>query len=467
MVANKISTAGAFSRPRASTARALKRDHFGFALFLLLLLIAPRILLNVEGLPAASSLPVGFVGLGIWALLSPHHLDRIRNVIALPIPLTLVAFGIYAVSISLVSGNKISVGYSLQAAFYIVMGFLMVSGYLKHAIEMKRTKVTFRIVSAISVVFLLGTIVSIWIGPIYPHQVNPHDLLAGINRGMGFSEGTNSAAATVLALVSVAAFVNKRSRPIFVGLFVAALFLTFSRSAIIAFGVSLGVLVLLKMLNSFLSGRNTTQLIFAGWMVALVVVVSPFVLRSFPSIYSFAPVAGTIERFDPNDQSDRNIEHQFGSRIRIWTRGLNDWAESTPLQIIFGKGFRGSQPIVARGFITPHNSYISLLGDVGLVGFWLFTLPILWLIMSLGLKIATARHNSLDTYTFLALTSLAIHNMTGIFFYSPVLISLVLLILVFHAGFQTFKPRTETTTESANEFPGPSKPGTAIPSPRS
>ena len=398
--------------------------------------------------------------MAVWTILSPHHLDRIRNLIALPIPLTLVAFAIYTVSIALISWDKISIGYSLQMAFYILFGFFLITGYLKQAIEARRIRVTFSIVSIVALIYLTGVIVSAWTGPIYPHQVLNIDKLLGADRAIGFSEGSNAAAAIVLSLLSVAAFVNKRSRPLFVGLVFIALLLTLSRSAAIGLGVAFGLLILLKGLNAFVNGRDISRYIVITWIAVLLAIASPTVFDSFLDIEDVPPLAATIQRLQL-DESEMSADRAFFGRTRIWDRGLGTWAAGNPFQIIFGQGLRRSQT-TSQGQIwnTAHNSYIAFLGDLGLVGFWLFVIPILWLIMSLGFKIATANHDALDVYTFLALTSLAVHNMTGLFFYSPVVLSLTLMIIVFYVSLRTFKApsQTDTAPEPDAAFSGSHQP---------
>src|SRR3712207_3252703 len=103
----------------------MKRDHFAFSLFLILMLIAPKVPLSIGGAPSQSSASLGFIGLVVWAMLSPNHLIRIVRPNIMITSVTLVAFGFYALYISLLSSNIVSMLYAAQYLFYLLFGFVL------------------------------------------------------------------------------------------------------------------------------------------------------------------------------------------------------------------------------------------------------------------------------------------------------------------------------------------------------
>jgi len=73
----------------------MKRDHLGFFIFLVLLLLAPGVPLRKLGfqlVPEMSTLSLSALGLAIWAFVSPQYITRINAGVLWSDSLLLVSF---------------------------------------------------------------------------------------------------------------------------------------------------------------------------------------------------------------------------------------------------------------------------------------------------------------------------------------------------------------------------------------
>jgi len=414
----------------------MRRDHFGFFLFLVLLLIAPKLPLNFSVIPTASTLSLGFVGLLIWGILSPRHLFRIRRLKGLAAPWVLVLFAIYAFGVSLASGSLIAVAYAGQYLFYVLFGFLLLSGYFNRAIKLEQMDMTVSILRAVGLIFALAVIVSGWIGPIYTHQVLEGGRTWGgleLTRGVGFSENVNSAGAVLIVFLALVLFIGSKTKTFMrwlpLCIVLAALFFTISRSAIFAFFMVLLLLATIKFAKFSISGKGTNPFVASTWLAFLLIV---FAYSSFifdPGFGLESLLYSLAEGFGLGPSSTLGIDAT--SRVGNWIRGLDAWGEGSPVEIIFGKGFHGSQSVSSRVWVTPHNAYVNMLGDFGLVGLSLFLLPMIWLVTLLLLRVIRMTRANIESFGFLSLAAMMVHNMSGSFYYSPVIISLTMILAIF------------------------------------
>ena len=409
----------------------MSRDHFGFALFLVALLIAPQLPLDIQGVSADITLSLGFLGLLVWALLSPVHLVRIRCSGALVMPLALLAFAFYAFGVTLVQGTFLQVAYASQYLFYLLLGFLLLSGYFSRAIRFEQVDVSLRILRAVGLVFALGVIVSAWAGPLY--QLG--DLVGGFERqrALGFVGNPNSAGPVLLVFLALVFFVPPTRRRgihwVLLGTILVALILTTSRGANIAILLSLILLTFAQGAKLMVTRRISGRLIAGSWLALWLgtLVATIFILA--PGNTEL-PLITTVK--DAFGLSEGNaLGPDFATRTNYWQKGLNTWNDASPLEVVFGQGFRGSQTVAAGVWVTPHNAYVAMLGDFGLVGLLLFLLPMIGLSIISALRIMTVRRSTIESFAFASLSGLLFHNMTGTFFYSPIIISLTLVVLIF------------------------------------
>jgi hypothetical protein len=435
MVNSEIRSQDAAGRAEPAPHITMTRDHFGFVLFLLLLLIAPRLPLAIPGLPPSTTLPLGIVGLLAWAAVSPHHLDRMRRPIMLPIPLMLVALSIYALFSSFLSGSLVSAGYSLQYFAYLFLGYFMLTGYVRRTVTLGETRVMFNILGFVFFIYTAGLLVSIWTGPIYAHQVSGFQLATGISevtfRATGFANGVNTAAATIMAFLCFVGFSSGRWRNIGFLLVILGLLLTLSRSGLFAVVIA-GILVLiLRTVGTARTRFVTTRWFILPWVLIMsgllyVMVFTP----TFDVSGGDGVVSTVLSRF--SSSGDYGVTAAYEGRLRSWERGFNVWADGNLIEMVFGHGFRGTQQVAvaSSAWATPHNSYIALLGDLGVIGLALLILPLWMTISMLAIRMMKKRDPTSESFAFAGMVALSVHSMTGLFLYSPILITQILIITI-------------------------------------
>lgn len=405
----------------------MRRDHIGFTVFLVLLLLAPKVRLSLGGaLPAMSGVGLGAFGLAFWSILVPGHLLRLR--VLSVAALLLCMFALYALIVSIVSMQLSSMAYALQYAVYVIFGWALLGGYLQRAAHKGQLVVVARILAAIGLVYAVGVIVSVWTGPFYPHQVLWSARNWGgyfIQQGVGFSEGTNLAGAVLVVFGALFCFgIRGRRIMAYALVSLAALMLTVSRGSIFAFVLGVSALWALdgfRILNGGRFRKKTliTALAFVG-MVALMFFLSLLALPSDGLVSGIAAGFGL---------GDEGLIQSESTRFEYWQRGLQIWANGNIWQLFFGRGFRGSMTFSEYGaWLTPHNMYITVLGDFGVIGVLLFLGAFVSFIVPVVLRIVRGGGSGLERACFVAMLGLLAHNMTETFLYSPALITLVLML---------------------------------------
>ncbi len=405
----------------------MKRDHIGFSVFLVLLLLAPKVPLNLGGaLPTMSGIGLGAFGLVFWSLLVPGHLLHLR---VPPASISMLCmFALYALVVSIVSMQLGSVAYALQYAVYVIFGWVLLASYLQRAAHMGQLNVVVHILVIIGLVYALGVIVSVWTGPFYSHQVlwsarNWEGYF--IQQGVGFSEGTNIAGAVLIVFCALL-FFGIKGRLIIGCAFVAlaALMLTISRGSIFGFALGVSALWGLDGFRLLVNGRFRkkmliTTLIFVG-IVAFVLSLGLFALPSGDLVSAMVAGFGF---------GDYGLFQSESTRIEYWRSGLQTWMDGNIWQLLFGRGFRVSMSLSEYGtWLTSHNMYITVLGDFGVIGLLLFLGAFVGFIVPVALRIVRDDGNGLERACFVAIVGLLAHNMTEAFLYSPVLITLVLML---------------------------------------
>ncbi len=413
----------------------MKNDHAGFMIFLICSLIAPKIPLGFAALPGKSSISLGIVGLFIWALLSPRHILRIKCAPNYLPPQGLLVFGVYAFSISLASFNLVTIAYATQYFLYLLLGYLLFSGYLTRAAAFEQLSVTYRILTFVGFFFAAGVIVSVWTGPLYPHQViNTARQWGGlyIQQGVGFAEGTNGAGAILIVFSAFFWFVcrwhNKYSW-LFVSVAIIALLSTISRSAIGAFAIGLALSLFIAVIRATLRAKISQQTIRSvGFFLLTLIVVG--IVGFFYNLENRGYANAIALGFGLGDSGI--IQSDTETRLTLWRKGIDIWSDGTVCEQLFGKGFRNSLNFTSgsAAWLTPHNAYLEILGDFGVIGLMLFLLPMLRFVIRTGIRCLRFGGTNIERAAFVTIVSLLVHNMTECFFYSPVLINLVMLVLI-------------------------------------
>ena len=137
----------------------MTRDHFGFFVFLSCLLIAPEIPLKFMGLAGKSTVSLGIVGLLFWSCVSSGRFIK-RKYLTFPFPIKgLILFGAYALGVSLLSLNNVSILYAGQYFLYVCFASFLLNSYIRRAFEMRQIGLSYRIIALVGLAYGLGVIV--------------------------------------------------------------------------------------------------------------------------------------------------------------------------------------------------------------------------------------------------------------------------------------------------------------------
>lgn len=147
----------------------MSRNHTGFTLFMLLLLVAPQIPIKLPGGSARSCVSLGLAGLVVWFLARPKRmLSFPRMSVSHPLFLIIV-FAVYAFIVSLLSASIVSIAYSFHFLAYAVIGTILFRRYAENFVSTNRRDKN-SIFFGIAIIYSIGMLISVLTGPIYPHQ---------------------------------------------------------------------------------------------------------------------------------------------------------------------------------------------------------------------------------------------------------------------------------------------------------
>ena len=409
------------------------RNHLGFALFMSLLLIAPKIPLRIPGGAERSTVSLGLAGLMIWFLACPKRPFSFPRISAWHPLFWILIFAIYAFIVSLLSTNIVSIAYSVQFLFYAVIGTILMRRYARSFVS-SNSRCARSIFFVIAVIYSVGMLISVFTGPIYPHQVlATHKHWGGfdIPQGVGFSEGQNMAAPVVIFFAAACIYVYRGKiwkKWILLSLLLFALLATLSRGAIFSFIGTLGFVYCLDSMEPLVRRASVKVLVlknirfvaltFATLVITLIVAIHSTNKWLLPAILSGLGLT--------NQHSV--VSTDMAARFSHWAWGLNTWASGNLLKMVFGGGFRSSMLISAnRGtWHTAHNVYITILGDFGIIGFVLFFGTLSAAFFRYARLFLTGKARGIEKFGLLVLLALSIDNMTGPYFYSPICLSLLI-----------------------------------------
>lgn len=413
----------------------MSRNNICFALFMSLLLIAPKIPLKILGGAERSSVSLGLAGLMIWFLACPKRPFSFPRLSPSHPLLWIIIFAIYAFVVSLLSGSMVSIAYSVQFLAYAVIGTILIRRYAKNFMSTNRRD-TNSFFWGIVIIYSIGMLISVFTGPIYPHQTISTVRGSGgfyIQQGVGFSESQNIAGIVVVFFTAACIYMYRGKswkRWILLCLLLLALLSTLSRSAIISFLLALTFVWCIDNLSSVVQRvrikvcalKDMVFVISAlGFLVTTIVLVIYYVDKSLLfAILPFFDVTG----------KDGLMAFHMADRFNLWWWGLNNWASGSLLKMIFGGGFRSSMTISTTGaWHTAHNVYITMLGDFGIVGLTLFLVALFGAFFRYARLFLTDKAGRAERFGLLVLLALSIHNMSEVYFYSPICLSLLIFIL--------------------------------------
>ncbi|PAE38168.1 hypothetical protein [Bacillus sp. 7884-1] len=206
--------------------------------------------------------------------------------------------------------------------------------------------------STIFLHFLLAVtgFISSFSGPFYKYAVGWYEGRYGFNlyRAIGTSGSANGLAGTMAIFLIISIFAKKEWLPFkrwfLIFGFSLVLLLTQSKSGILAFVLGFGILAFIQFLFDFSFKKLFRLYSFFGILVSLFYIFNKFITITI------------------NDGADRvnYIEHV-----------LNQYGESNLLYKLFGLGFRQTAYLNTEtlGWVTAHNSYVSFLAEIGIIGF--------------------------------------------------------------------------------------------------
>jgi O-antigen ligase len=202
--------------------------------------------------------------------------------------------------------------------------------------------------------FLLSItgIISSFTGPFYKYAVGWYEGRFGFNlfRAIGTTGSANGLAGAMAIFLIISIFAKKEWLPTkksyLIFAFGLTLLLTQSKSGLLAFVLGFGLVVFIQFLFDFSLKKMLTLYFFLGSFAGLAYIFSTFIIITL------------------DDRANRinyaeNVLHQFG--------------DSNFLYKLIGLGFRQTAYINPEtlGWVTAHNSYVSFLAEIGIIGFGL------------------------------------------------------------------------------------------------
>ena len=406
----------------------MKLDHKLFFITMALLFLAPRLPAYIlfPFSPLRSSLSFGIVGLVLWGLFRLKYLRRIPHDIG-PWPKVLILFAVYSLLISLPSFKISSMFGATQYLIYTFLSVMLLGNYLSRAVEYGEIRTVIRILMIIAVIYAVGVIVSIWTGPIYPHQtlyIGRRWLGVSINEGVGFGVNQNSVAGVMIVFISAAVLLLRTSpfrRFILVCLLVLALMVTVSRAGILGLVAGMIFMFIPQILSWLMLRSLRARLLYSVALTSAFIVTMLFIILQINPDKKLS----LMEGFGFGGTS---IIHSENARIYLWLMGFKFWSESPIPQAIAGHGFRNSAIMSLEAWVTSHNFFLSVLGDFGLIGLFLFLLLYTGS-LSTSMKLAR-RGKNVGLFGTWTMSSLFLLNMTENFFYGVEFIFLLVFIMV-------------------------------------
>ena len=160
-------------------------------------------------------------------------------------------------------------------------------------------------------------------------------------------------------------------------------------------------------------------------------------------IWNYAPVRDRFFGGDNAIELDNGLTFNTSGRDELWTITINSWAESP----WFGNGAGSAQAVITpmfRAIAHPHNEYLRVLHDYGILGLLLFCVGMIWLVWQTWRR---ARHYDEPQHwsAFMALVSLLILSVTG----NPLISQFIMIPIGVLVGLSFISPPPPRASEIA------------------
>jgi hypothetical protein len=406
------------------------KGHIFFSTFIVLLLFAPKTPIgHLSFVPARSSINMAVFVLIAW-FLSSFKKETLK--LFYPVEsILLCTFAIFTLFPSVMSGKQISIAYSGQYIIYSILLVPLINQYLNDVIRKNELTITIYILTSIAVIYSIGVIISEFTGPIYPSQIHYYwKAIDGIiiRRGTGFSEGANTAGGVLMAFLSLLFFQKIRFYVIIKVILFIGLFITYSRASMIGFLLATNTLWAIEAVYAYLKRKECKKrlikVLIIPSCVAVIYCIAPFI--------SNQPYVETV--FELYGFRGKGIVYQAEKgRVEHWNKGIDCLKNNSFSEKLIGKGFRRSSTITDYGtWTTPHNLYIAILADFGIIGILLFgAFTVYYLLFSLRGLTNSYKVINEDIFrgSFCAILSILAINLTEVYLYSPIFLFLLIFLL--------------------------------------
>ena len=328
-------------------------------------------------------------------------------------------FSIYALLVSIATWSFVATAYSIQYVVYVVAGWLLIRGYLQHAKAHKEIDIAKKLLLICALIYAVAVIISVWTGPIYPMNVLWYNRIWGGEKtiqGLGFATSSNGAGITLVFFAAIFCYVCTSSYKHLGSLItILALLMTISRGAFFGFLVGTIALLGLDCLRKKMKRDAPISLLLL--VLAVGIFISLNLNKMNLILYGYTSTL---------------YSETFTGRTQMWLNGLQVWQNNSFSEQSFGVGFHGTAEVNTYGsWETPHNLYISMLVDFGIVGFVLFVFALVVFLLQLCSAILRTGGTGIQRASLVAMTGVSAHCMAGDFLYSPTLMSMVLLLVGF------------------------------------
>ena len=259
-----------------------------------------------------------------------------------------------------------------------------------------------------------------------------------IPRGVGFAEGTNTAGAVLLVFSALLAFQSQlKWRPLLLTILIGALVFTYSRAAILSFYFGVLGLWVVDFFCVMIKGRFQTKMafkvcaLFCG--LAIVYFIGAHIVPPDTKLEAVAESFGIGDDISVSQPAKNGLVEQMKKhRTQYWQAALDSYLKEDTASKIFGAGFRQSCLISKSGsWLTPHNWYLAILFDFGLVGSVLFIVLFATYFIQVT-KLMVKGDERLNRGCIVAITGLLLMNLTETYLYSPVIMALMMFLFELH-----------------------------------
>lgn len=395
-------------------------SHFIFFIFFLFLLIFPKLPLSADG----TSLNLAIIILFIWFGYNSLKFKSITYNKSIFLNLFII-FSIFFLITSLLSFKIVVLLNAFQFLVYVILFSLILNKYL-HEVQLANDFVTTAsLINFVGLIYAIGSILSIFTGPIYPFQVGDNQRIWGqliIQQGVGFGVNQNSVGGIlVLLLIFCFFFIKTKYKYLQLLIYFLGILSTVSRSSF----MSLVIGFLIYKIILFFKKRTLSKASIKNLLIFTLIFLALFFYfkveyNDYYEVFKIGLGLGDID-----------IKDSEAGRFDAWSNSFSKWHEASFFDKLFGVGYKNSSEIFEGKYISSHNLFIQYLLDSGLLGFIIFFLSIFSFIFNILRRIFKFEYTHLHFYFLFSITSLLIHNFTETFLYGVDYVSFLIFLFIF------------------------------------